>query len=178
MADLNIDQYKLPSDIREKLAELDLELSEGRKHVYFVWEISSLFPHCPHFFPPFTTALKPYMDLFCYTLTAFFRCWMFICDIFITVVPAFTMISKKGHLNPIWPKDNEPFWQVCDIALLLPSLSHYFLSSSCSYSSGYCVLLKTHSYAVNIFFFLWFDDMGPYHHECWSKSQWPSLTGH
>lgn len=29
MADLNIDLSKLPEDVREKLAELDLELSEG-----------------------------------------------------------------------------------------------------------------------------------------------------
>ena len=30
MADLKVDQSKLPLDIREKLAELDLELSEGK----------------------------------------------------------------------------------------------------------------------------------------------------
>lgn len=29
MAEINIDISKLPEDIREKLAELDLELSEG-----------------------------------------------------------------------------------------------------------------------------------------------------
>lgn len=29
MAELNIDLAKLPEDVREKLAELDLELSEG-----------------------------------------------------------------------------------------------------------------------------------------------------
>lgn len=29
MADLSIDLSKLPEDVREKLAELDLELSEG-----------------------------------------------------------------------------------------------------------------------------------------------------
>lgn len=29
MADLNIDYSRLPEDVREKLAELDLELSEG-----------------------------------------------------------------------------------------------------------------------------------------------------
>ena len=29
MADLNVDLSRLPLDIREKLAELDLELSEG-----------------------------------------------------------------------------------------------------------------------------------------------------
>lgn len=29
MADINVDISKLPEDIREKLAELDLELSEG-----------------------------------------------------------------------------------------------------------------------------------------------------
>lgn len=31
MADFNIDLTKLPEDVREKLAELDLELSEGRQ---------------------------------------------------------------------------------------------------------------------------------------------------
>ena len=30
MADITIDVSKLPEDIREKLAELDLELSEGK----------------------------------------------------------------------------------------------------------------------------------------------------
>lgn len=30
MAELNIDVFKLPEDVRDKLAELDLELSEGR----------------------------------------------------------------------------------------------------------------------------------------------------
>ncbi|XP_025836826.1 uncharacterized protein LOC112906611 [Agrilus planipennis] len=30
MADLDIDISKLPEDVREKLAELDLELSEGK----------------------------------------------------------------------------------------------------------------------------------------------------
>lgn len=29
MADINIDVSRLPEDVREKLAELDLELSEG-----------------------------------------------------------------------------------------------------------------------------------------------------
>jgi hypothetical protein len=29
MADANVDPSKLPSEIRDKLAELDLELSEG-----------------------------------------------------------------------------------------------------------------------------------------------------
>jgi hypothetical protein len=29
MGDLNVDVSKLPEDVREKLAELDLELSEG-----------------------------------------------------------------------------------------------------------------------------------------------------
>lgn len=29
MGDLNVDISKLPEDVREKLAELDLELSEG-----------------------------------------------------------------------------------------------------------------------------------------------------
>lgn len=29
MADINIDLSKLPEDVRDKLAELDLELSEG-----------------------------------------------------------------------------------------------------------------------------------------------------
>lgn len=31
MADLSIDVSKLPDDIRDKLAELELELSEGKK---------------------------------------------------------------------------------------------------------------------------------------------------
>lgn len=31
MADFNVDIAKLPEEIREKLAELDLELSEGKK---------------------------------------------------------------------------------------------------------------------------------------------------
>lgn len=30
MEDLNLDISKLPEDVREKLAELDLELSEGK----------------------------------------------------------------------------------------------------------------------------------------------------
>lgn len=30
MSEFNIDISKLPEDVREKLAELDLELSEGR----------------------------------------------------------------------------------------------------------------------------------------------------
>lgn len=30
MAELNVDLAKLPEDVREKLAELDLELSEGK----------------------------------------------------------------------------------------------------------------------------------------------------
>jgi hypothetical protein len=30
MGDLNVDVSKLPEDVREKLAELDLELSEGK----------------------------------------------------------------------------------------------------------------------------------------------------
>lgn len=30
MADLSVDVSKLPDDIRDKLAELDLELSEGK----------------------------------------------------------------------------------------------------------------------------------------------------
>jgi len=31
MADINVDVSKLPEDVREKLAELDLELSEGKR---------------------------------------------------------------------------------------------------------------------------------------------------
>lgn len=31
MAELDIDWSKLPEDVREKLAELDLELSEGKR---------------------------------------------------------------------------------------------------------------------------------------------------
>lgn len=30
MSDINIDVSQLPDDVREKLAELDLELSEGK----------------------------------------------------------------------------------------------------------------------------------------------------
>lgn len=33
MADLSVDILKLPEDIRDKLAELDLELSEGKNAV-------------------------------------------------------------------------------------------------------------------------------------------------
>jgi hypothetical protein len=33
MGDLNVDVSKLPEDVREKLAELDLELSEGECHL-------------------------------------------------------------------------------------------------------------------------------------------------
>lgn len=36
MADVDIDWSKLPEDVREKLAELDLELSEGRKFLSIV----------------------------------------------------------------------------------------------------------------------------------------------
>lgn len=31
MGDINIDVSKLPDDVREKLAELELELSEGKR---------------------------------------------------------------------------------------------------------------------------------------------------
>lgn len=31
MSDLNVDISQLPQDVRDKLAELDLELSEGKK---------------------------------------------------------------------------------------------------------------------------------------------------
>lgn len=31
MGDINIDASKLPDDVREKLAELELELSEGKR---------------------------------------------------------------------------------------------------------------------------------------------------
>lgn len=34
MAELNVDLTRLPDDVREKLAELELELSEG-KYPYF-----------------------------------------------------------------------------------------------------------------------------------------------
>lgn len=33
MADLSVDILKLPEDVRDKLAELDLELSEGKNAV-------------------------------------------------------------------------------------------------------------------------------------------------
>lgn len=35
MAELNIDLSKLPEDVRDKLAELDLELSEGKNQILF-----------------------------------------------------------------------------------------------------------------------------------------------
>jgi hypothetical protein len=34
MAEFNIDISKLPEDVREKLAELDLELSEGKQRSF------------------------------------------------------------------------------------------------------------------------------------------------
>jgi hypothetical protein len=37
MAEFNIDISKLPEDVRDKLAELDLELSEGKQ--WMVWRI-------------------------------------------------------------------------------------------------------------------------------------------
>lgn len=37
MAEFNIDISKLPEDVRDKLAELDLELSEGKLRM--VWRI-------------------------------------------------------------------------------------------------------------------------------------------
>lgn len=40
MSEFNIDISKLPEDVREKLAELDLELSEGRS---ILIKIPSLF---------------------------------------------------------------------------------------------------------------------------------------
>jgi hypothetical protein len=43
-AEITIDVTKLPQDIRDKLAELELELSEGKKIV-------------PHFLNPFRTEL-------------------------------------------------------------------------------------------------------------------------
>lgn len=44
MSELNVDISQLPQDVRDKLAELDLELSEGRKEmglafVYIRWEL-------------------------------------------------------------------------------------------------------------------------------------------
>lgn len=41
MSEFSIDISKLPEDVREKLAELDLELSEGRSTLI---KILSLFP--------------------------------------------------------------------------------------------------------------------------------------
>lgn len=35
MAEFNIDIGKLPEDVREKLAELELELSEGKSSFYY-----------------------------------------------------------------------------------------------------------------------------------------------
>lgn len=35
MAELNVDVARLPEDVREKLAELELELSEGKYSFYF-----------------------------------------------------------------------------------------------------------------------------------------------
>lgn len=39
MAEFNIDISKLPEDVRDKLAELDLELSEGKLHTFWFDEI-------------------------------------------------------------------------------------------------------------------------------------------
>jgi hypothetical protein len=39
MAEFNIDISKLPEDVRDKLAELDLELSEGKLHSHWFDEI-------------------------------------------------------------------------------------------------------------------------------------------
>lgn len=39
MGDLNIDLSKLPEDVREKLAELELELSEGKSVIRCLVEI-------------------------------------------------------------------------------------------------------------------------------------------
>lgn len=40
MADLNIDVSKLPEDVRDKLAELDLELSEGECDAKFAFLVN------------------------------------------------------------------------------------------------------------------------------------------
>jgi len=39
MAEFNIDISKLPEDVRDKLAELDLELSEGNQRYFWFDEI-------------------------------------------------------------------------------------------------------------------------------------------
>lgn len=36
MSDIVVDLATLPEDIREKLAELDLELSEGKRHIIYL----------------------------------------------------------------------------------------------------------------------------------------------
>lgn len=41
MSEINIDISKLPEDVREKLAELDLELSEGRLKIFKNWSVST-----------------------------------------------------------------------------------------------------------------------------------------
>lgn len=42
MSEFNIDVSKLPEDVREKLAELDLELSEGRSNLFISTIIVSI----------------------------------------------------------------------------------------------------------------------------------------
>lgn len=43
MSEINIDISKLPEDVREKLAELDLELSEGKLKIFKNWSIGIWF---------------------------------------------------------------------------------------------------------------------------------------
>lgn len=47
MAEINVDVSKLPEDVREKLAELDLELSEGelkdsKRSLVWTWSYSRI----------------------------------------------------------------------------------------------------------------------------------------
>lgn len=49
MADVNIDLSKLPEDIRDKLAELDLELSEGMLKIIFDISLSALYQPYTHY---------------------------------------------------------------------------------------------------------------------------------
>jgi hypothetical protein len=42
MAEFNIDLSVLPEDVRDKLAELDLELSEGKKKTLLLFQRASV----------------------------------------------------------------------------------------------------------------------------------------
>lgn len=43
MADYKVDISRLPEDVREKLAELDLELSEGKCYIFLFLSIKSIY---------------------------------------------------------------------------------------------------------------------------------------